>query len=533
MRIDGAALKGVDQAQVASILAKRPHGSEVLVETRHPDGTINTAAFVRSQENYRTFFGGLMDQDSGRSFAVAISITHGLTFFFVGVILLRKRTAVVPQMLALSLLLPNFFLPDYTTLGPVVFGAYTVLTAILAGILFNALLAFPDGRYRSPVSVMVGLLAFLVWWLAASDVLGEDVIWPILQIAVIAAALWQMMQKYRSVDDDTMRQQFRWVMLGLALCALCWACGLVADWAYVAIAAAFPGEAFNALHGSLRLANTALSTGGPIFIPLGILVALLRFRLYDVDLIIGRTSTYVATTAFLAIGSFLVERAATFAGPRLLGEEVGGLSYGVGAAFASLSMGPLHERLVHWSEKRFQARLISLRDDLPHVIRDMSYVDTREELLETALSRICYSAYAEKAAILSSDGRQIFRAHGIAGDAVGIWAATHAWDPGPQDYLVDPDDPLFPLIFPLQASGETGQVHGWLAVGRRRDETLINRDERAVLASLSAPLARALMLIEAREEEKNLVLDRIDQIERAVEAIRSDLRLAIGRIGAS
>jgi len=532
-RIDGVTLKGLDEAQVANVIAKRPHGSSVRVETRHPDGAINNVTFTRTKENYSIFFGGLMDQAQWRTFFVVLSVIHGLAFFCVGFLLLRKRTAVVPQMMALSMLLPNFFLPDYPSLGTMVFGAYIVLAAVLAGLLLNALLAFPDGRYRNHTSVMVGLSAFVVWWLAAADVVGERPPWLMLQMAVLAAVLWQMMHKYRSVGDDTMKQQFRWVMLGLGLCALSWACGQIAYWASFGIAEAFPGEAFNGLHGTLRLANTALGTGGPIFIPLGILVALLRFRLYDVDLIIGRTSTYVATTAFLAVGSFLVERAAAFAGPRLLGDDVGGLSYGVAAAFASLFMGPLHERLVHWSDKRFQARLISLRDDLPHVIRDMSYADTREELLETTLSRICYSVYTEKAAVLSPDGRQIFRTRGIVAETVNTWAAEHAWDPGQQGYLVNPDDPLFPLIFPLHASGETGQVRGWLAVGRRRDETLINGDERAVLASLSPPLARALMLIEARDEEKKVFADRIDQLERAVTAIRTDLSLAVGRIGAN
>lgn len=524
-RLNGVGLAGMSQAQIAGILGKIPQGHVVAVETQRTNGATGTARLIRSQANYTTFFGGVIDQAHWRLFVVALTVLHGLAFFCIGVILLRKRTAVVPQMMAVSLLLPNFFLLDFLALGTGFFIAYAIIAGALAGILLNAFLVFPDGRYRGLSSAIVGIAAFVVWWLAvvAQELRGADSIWNLLQLVVLAAILWHMIQKYRSVGDDAMRQQFRWVMLGLGLCGICWAGGLLANWASYSIAASFPGEAFNTLHGSLRLANTALNLGGPIFIPLGILIALLRFRLYDVDLIIGRTSTYVATTALLAIGSFVVERAATFAGPRLLGSEIAGLSYGVAAAFASLFMGPLHERLVRWSDKKFQARLLSLRDDLPHTIRDMSYANSRDELLEATLARICHALHTDRAAFLSSDGREALKASGWGKDMVSAWAANRAWPMEQRRYLIDTDEAAFPFTLPLRAGEEAEPVLGWLVVGRRRDDTLINVDEREVLAGLSAPLARALMLIEARDEEKRVLADRFNQLERAVSAIMSRL----------
>lgn len=188
---------------------------------------------------------------------VALTVLHGLAFFCIGVILLRKRTAVVPQMMAVSLLLPNFFLLDFLALGTGFFIAYAIIAGALAGILLNAFLVFPDGRYRGLSSAIVGIAAFVVWWLAvvAQELRGADSIWNLLQLVVLAAILWHMIQKYRSVGDDAMRQQFRWVMLGLGLCGICWAGGLLANWASYSIAASFPGEAFNTLHGSLRLSG--------------------------------------------------------------------------------------------------------------------------------------------------------------------------------------------------------------------------------------------------------------------------------------
>jgi hypothetical protein len=128
---------------------------------------------------------------------------------------------------------------------------------------------------------------------------------------------------------------------------------------------------------------------------------------------------------------------------------------------------------------------------------------------------------------ISPDGSMLSFLRKSAGETqfviADIVAKNRAWPMEQRRYLIDTDEAAFPFTLPLRAGEEAEPVLGWLVVGRRRDDTLINVDEREVLAGLSAPLARALMLIEARDEEKRVLADRFNQLERAVSAIMSRL----------
>jgi hypothetical protein len=107
--------------------------------------------------------------------------------------------------------------------------------------------------------------------------------------AVAAAQTW----RYRHVSTPTQRQQTRWVVLGLTLALLC----------YLALTFGYP------LLATIGLADVALS---PVtlttltsltflLVPLTLAVAILRYRLYDVDSIINQALVYGALTAALAL----------------------------------------------------------------------------------------------------------------------------------------------------------------------------------------------------------------------------------------
>ena len=91
--------------------------------------------------------------------------------------------------------------------------------------------------------------------------------------------------------DAVQRQQIKWVVFGISV-ALAGFLGI----ANLALAAFAPGPRRRA-RCSASWSDTRSSTSGMLLIPLSIGIAILRYHLLDIDLIINRTLVYGALTA--------------------------------------------------------------------------------------------------------------------------------------------------------------------------------------------------------------------------------------------
>jgi len=104
---------------------------------------------------------------------------------------------------------------------------------------------------------------------------------PMLPLAILAALI-QMVARYRT-GDFVARQQIKWLVIGIAAMLFCVAVGL-----FLAF-------------GRDLLIGAVLVNNASAFPMLGIGVGMLRYRLYDVDLIIRRTAVYGLLTGALAL----------------------------------------------------------------------------------------------------------------------------------------------------------------------------------------------------------------------------------------
>jgi hypothetical protein len=98
--------------------------------------------------------------------------------------------------------------------------------------------------------------------------------------------------RYRRVSNPLQRQQTKWVVFGIAASIT------------VIVGGSLPLLIFPALAepGSLYgVALNAFSTVGPLFIPLSFGFAMLRSRLWDIDVLINRTLVYGTLTILLAL----------------------------------------------------------------------------------------------------------------------------------------------------------------------------------------------------------------------------------------
>ncbi len=98
--------------------------------------------------------------------------------------------------------------------------------------------------------------------------------------------------RYVRVSNYSQRQQTKWVVFGFA--------GLLAlDLLYGLIGILFPGLA--APDSTYQLINGTLPSVTYLIFPLSVGIAILRSRLWDIDVIIRRTLVYSALTVILAL----------------------------------------------------------------------------------------------------------------------------------------------------------------------------------------------------------------------------------------
>jgi hypothetical protein len=161
-------------------------------------------------------------------------------------------------------------------------------------------LTFPNGRFVPgwtrhlylPVTIGLALSNYF-----PGSILDQST-WPILPYAVFNTLTWAtpviaQIYRYGRASDAKQRQQMKWVVYGFG----------TSVFAVVAlVGSSIVGDAMRIqIYGTLwdLLFNAALHLA--IFlIPLSLAIAMLRSRLYDIDIIVNRTLVYAALTASLA-----------------------------------------------------------------------------------------------------------------------------------------------------------------------------------------------------------------------------------------
>jgi hypothetical protein len=231
------------------------------------------------------------------TYVTITGLVYGLIFVGIGVLLFwRKSDHLVSLLASFAFLFIGFsgIIVDSSTLPPVLQVCVGIFQENFQSLCLGLfLVTFPDGRFVPRWAWLVGctllIQAMLFELPAPLGILSWPPVFTVTElILAYSCPIAIQVYRYARVSSPAQRQQTRWVIFGLVLALLLLFIGFFSG-------GFFPAESI------FQLASGPLSSLGFLCLPLSISVAILRYRLWDIDVIINRTLVYGSLTAMLAL----------------------------------------------------------------------------------------------------------------------------------------------------------------------------------------------------------------------------------------
>jgi hypothetical protein len=507
--VDGWAVPRTAARAAARTHVVKPEGSLTRFTFRRPDGQTYAIRLVRSVSVEEQFY---RDAGVSRTFAKAMDIFWGLSIpcLFIGASILlfvRRRREAVPALFAVSFLMIAAVLNGGDMLGINV-TVVGIFSSVAICLLLGALFAFPSGRFEPRWTAVPFLLCLL------PPIVASDTVSPVLVAGLCLLAIVALGSRYRKLPTGPERLQIRWAFHGFVIGALLFVIAVMIQISAMNWQAEDPR--WVAWQYS---AGPTLLGGGLCAMALGLIVSILRYRLYDADAVIGRSAAYgVLTLGFVVLfaGS---QKIIELLGQQYLGQNVGGFAGGIGAALAAVAIAPMHARAQRWAERSFQRSLYKLRHGLPPLVGDLRETSGLEQIAGATLDSLVEGVRTCRAALVA--GKDLVDAREIAPEKVQVW--RRGWSPPAHDGIdCQPSDALFPVRVPLEAEGH-GRV-GWLLLGPRPDGSLFGKAEFDAVEEVAEAVARAVQVAIGRQEREDRYEQRFETLERLVAQLRAEAK---------
>jgi hypothetical protein len=410
-----------------------------------------------------------------------------IIFGFVALAIFKRRSDEPNAMVASAMLIFTAMLytaPGYEARAPIFMVATGAALGEMLQIAF--LLMFPDGRFWPRWSwLLLGpilLWRVAVWYfmylpkLASFDRVGEiypfalppDGVDLLLLVLVFAFAIGAQVHRYRHTSSPAQRQQTRWIVWGMSITVLIVGSYTVA----IDMLPIFQRTSEDMV--MMRLLGRTVRQLALCAIPITLLYSILRYKLWNVDILINRTLVYVPLTSVLA-GIFAVTMTIT--------QKIFVSATGEGSEFATVittlvlttTITPIKNEIENFVDRLFkeapdQFRHLTTFDQQVRAVVDVMDVEhLLRRLLNEALGAVdsCGGAVC-----LVKDG------------ALHLVSISSGWEGLPV------------LQLPINHHSHQQDANiGWLLLGSRRDGESYSEDERRRLQQSLDEVGHALMLM--------------------------------------
>lgn len=298
---------------------------------------------------------------------------------------------------------------------------------------------------------------------------------------VLLLIVGSQISRYRRLPTGVERQQIKWAAFGFGVGVILLACAFVA------------AAALADVHGNIdqlgSLIVLSFFSVGMLVIPLGLLIALTRFRLWEADTVITRSAAYAVVTMLVGIVWAASADLAKLIISSIMGQQHEAGATAIGAIVAVGVFGPTQHAVLGWTRQRFASPADRL-GELPNRLKEWSVTEAPDELGDRILTAI-EDALHPTSALLYAD------ADGTAEELARMSTEPNA-DRGPHQTL--------------QLSDEIGSV-GRLVLGPRTDGNRYSHKELEALQDIARSIASALRTSRTRHGKELRMEQMIDQMQ--------------------
>ncbi|MDQ4076073.1 MAG: SpoIIE family protein phosphatase [Chloroflexota bacterium] len=401
---------------------------------------------------------------------------------------------------------------------------------------------FPDGRLvpRWTRALVVASAAWgLLWLLFPQSRFNHANPYTLplpnvlIHLAWFVSGLLAQRARYRLTPDPVQRQQTRWFVLSLQVVVVTYPIPVLLPRLLSALGLAQPGDLLYIVTGEPLYALILLG------LPSLLTFSILRYRLWDIDVLINRTLVYGSLTVLLGSfygGSILLLQALL----HRVAQQESVLAVAASTLALTALFNPARRRVQRAVDRRFYREKYDAQQALAQfsaTLRDDSSADLSwlghqlvalvEQILaptHTALWLLTPAGFQRQVAV----GSQSQSVTVGLGDPLitQLRQATHPMavdagalvSPALQQFEADAIHLLVPLV-------SQGVLVGFLSLGAKRGEQGYSRDDQALLGSLAMQVGaelRVAQLVHEREDEAR-VLERLEQELRVAHFIQQAL----------
>ena len=481
--------------------------SEVPLTVRDPDGHVRDVTVTTGEHHIVAGAKRLGVSPRWLSFIDLLQVLF-YPFLLWAAWLLHRRNSrdVVSSLLSLAVLLniaaeqpSSVFLATMGIPRPVNVAMYDLGNVLL----LTGILLFPHGNLSWRV---VGLIACLPLLMFLHGQVYQSYFICFMIIGVLA-----LIRLLRQTDSSELRQQILWALFGISAYSVLRCISIVCDYLK------WSTDSFG--HQLLVEMSAGISFALAVLVlQIGLLIALLRYRLYDAEVVIGRSVNFAVVTlgvaaVFAGAGDALKQIVYNYSGNT---NNEGPIIFA--AALATIMVNPIQERVQRWSERRFQKNLFLLREDLPGNVRDMRETASLGEMLEEILAQVDRGVRSVRAAMIVNGC--VLSVRNLAVEEVEAWR-TSVFARDYKSDICEPSDRQFPIRVPLIPSSDKEEPIGYLLVGPRPDGSIPSREEQKALKEVSEDIARAIRTVIKREAREGEIAELIADNSRRIEALET------------
>ncbi|MFN2291594.1 MAG: hypothetical protein ACK2UC_10425 [Anaerolineae bacterium] len=381
-------------------------------------------------------------------------------------------------------------------------------------------LYFPTGRPPTPRWRWVGRLAVLMWiafvaigsfaeeigpsnadWMMANPVgfISQkfwegplfSAVWGIGLVAIAVGSVASLFVRYRRAGTDE-RQQIKWLLFVGAFLAV-----------FYALSVFLPDPAYGTAWWGVLFILSILC------IPIAITVAIFRYRLWDLEVVVNRALIYGLLTTLLA-GIFAAGiPLITEAGKQLLGEG----SKAAGTAISALIVAVVFQPLRTWIEAEVNKRFYPKKEDLASGLVEVhpeywGFLD-RPTLLRISMEHVRRVLGTNQATFFLASKRDAFRlAQRVDGSTGGVTSVQFTEEERRElekkrVIAAEGSDPLVAHVPVYVDRGETSEILGLLSIGARENGKGYSGDDLKGLAELGGKIGLALNAIQLGSTRSN------------------------------